>query len=202
MSVDERRSALIEAAFRVIADHGVEGATTRQICAHADMPLASFHYAFESRTALLGAVMETAVPNDLADLLASVLHETDDDAPAIGMEESIEQLFAAFYDHLKADPGRLQATISLGIYGHNHPELDTFGRRMYERQFEVASIVMRVAAERAGVTWSEPVENLGPIVIAATNSITLIYLSTADDKAIRTVIGSATRSLMTYVVSV
>ena len=69
MSVDQRREALIESAYRVIADHGVEGATTRRICAHAKMPLASFHYAFESRTALLAAVMDKAVPFDITLML-------------------------------------------------------------------------------------------------------------------------------------
>ena len=73
MSVDDRRTALVESAYRVIADHGVEGATTRRICAHAGMPLASFHYAFESRTALLWAVMEKAVPEDVSLMLESLL---------------------------------------------------------------------------------------------------------------------------------
>ena len=77
MSVDQRRSALLESAYRVIADHGVEGATTRRICAHAGMPLASFHYAFESRTALLCAVMETAVPTDIERMLHAVLPAAD-----------------------------------------------------------------------------------------------------------------------------
>jgi AcrR family transcriptional regulator len=202
MSVDERRRALIESAFRVIADHGVEGATTRRICAHAGMPLASFHYAFESRTALLSAVMETAVPTDITEMLQSVMHDSggdDSDNKRLGMQENMERQLTTFYDLVKADPGRTQATISLGIYAHNHPELQSFGKRMYQKQFEIASVALQSAAERSGVHWLAPVETLGPIVIAGTNSITLIYLSTADDEVIRTVITAVVRSLMTYV---
>ena len=43
MTVGERREALIEAAHQVIADHGVEGATTRRESAQAQMPHASYH---------------------------------------------------------------------------------------------------------------------------------------------------------------
>ena len=46
MSVEERREALIEAAYQVIADHGQEGATRREGCArqHAagQLPLSAF----------------------------------------------------------------------------------------------------------------------------------------------------------------
>lgn len=205
MSVDERRRALIESAFRVIADHGVEGATTRRICAHAGMPLASFHYAFESRTALLSAVMETAVPTDITEMLDTVIHDTDVDnadsnSKRLGMQENMERQLTTFFDLVKADPGRTQATISLGIYAHNHPELQSYGKRMYEKQFEVAAVALRIAAERSGVRWSQPPETLGPTVIATTNSITLIYLSTADEEVIRSVMASAVRAMMTYVV--
>ncbi len=201
MSVDQRRSALIESAYRVIADHGVEGATTRRICAHAGMPLASFHYAFESRTALLCAVMETAVPTDIERMLHTLLpgavySPTPDIA---NIRENMEGQFRAFYDLLKADPGRMQAAIALGIYAHNHPELQHVGKHMYEQLYRVASAGLQSITDLTGVVWTTPVEELGPVVIAATNSITLIYLSTADDKVVDAIIRSITDQLMTHV---
>lgn len=53
--VEERREALIDAAFRVIGEQGLSRASTRAIVAEAGMSLASFHYAFESRDQLLEA---------------------------------------------------------------------------------------------------------------------------------------------------
>lgn len=201
MSVDQRRSALVESAYRVIADHGVEGATTRRICAHAGMPLASFHYAFESRTALLCAVMETAVPTDIERMLHAVLHAADygsEPGPET-IRSSMVRQFHAFYDLLKADPGRMQATIAFGIYAHNHPELQQVGKHMYEQLYRVASAGLRSMADLTPIVWTTPVEDLGPLIIAATNSITLVYLSTADDKVVDAIIRSIADQLMTYV---
>nr|WP_238421174.1 TetR/AcrR family transcriptional regulator [Gordonia sp. 'Campus'] len=201
MSVDQRRSALIESAYRVIADHGVEGATTRRICAHAGMPLASFHYAFESRTALLCAVMETAVPTDIERMLHTVLPaaEYGPMPDKVAIRENMQRQFHAFYDLLKADPGRMQAAIALGIYAHNHPELQQVGKHMYEQLYRVSSEGLRTIAELTTAVWTTPVEELGPLIIAATNSITLVYLSTADDKVVDAIIRSITDQLMTHV---
>ncbi|AZG45342.1 hypothetical protein D7316_01938 [Gordonia insulae] len=201
MSVDQRRTALIEAAYRVIADHGVEGATTRRICAHANMPLASFHYAFDSRTALLCAVMETAVPSDINRMLESILPMiVDEGTGREAMQKNMRSQIEAFYTLLKADPGRMQATISLGIYAHNHAELQKVGKKMYERLYEVASLGLSVAAEKTEVEWRTPVAELGPVIIAATNAITLTYLSTSDDIAVGKIIEASTAALMSYVI--
>ncbi|MFW0791437.1 TetR/AcrR family transcriptional regulator [Gordonia sp. CPCC 205333] len=189
MSVEDRRSALISAAYRVIADLGVEGATTRRICAQAGMPLASFHYAFESRTALLRAVIDTAVPSDLGAVLDAISPGTNPQGEGIEhLRANMYENLDTFYEMLRADPGRMQATISLGIYAHNHPELDDAGKVMYERLYAIAGDGLRVGAARANVEFNVPVSDLAPLMIATTNAITLTYLSTADDKVVRQLI--------------
>lgn len=200
MSVAQRRAALIASAYRVIADHGVEGATTRRICAHADMPLASFHYAFESRSALLCAVMDRAVPEDITAMLESILPLV----PVTGqgrdaMLQSMYGHFRGFYRLLQADPGRMQAAIALGLYAHSHPELQQVGKAMYERLYEVAAIGLDLAGQRMGVRWTVPVADLGPVVIAITNTVTLTYLSTADDVTVERIIEIFVNALATYV---
>ena len=57
----ERRAALARAARTVIARDGLQAATTRAIVAEADMPLASFHYAFASRDELLAELVRRVV---------------------------------------------------------------------------------------------------------------------------------------------
>ncbi|RPA59869.1 TetR family transcriptional regulator [Gordonia oryzae] len=203
MSVTDRRAALVEAAYRVIADHGVEGATTRRICAHADMPLASFHYAFESRTALLCAVMKTAVPTDINQMLHTIQAEDDVAAGSAveAMETTMRHQLDAFYAMLKADPGRLQATISLGIYAHNHPELQRDGKTMYEDLYGVAAAGLDAGAARCGVRFVTPSAEIAPAMIGALISITLIYLSTADDAVVKSLMESLVRQTMSAVVA-
>ncbi|MBV6761917.1 MULTISPECIES: TetR/AcrR family transcriptional regulator [Rhodococcus] len=54
----ERRAELVAAAVRVIAAHGVDGATTRRIAEEANAPLATLHYCFSSKEVLFAAVFE------------------------------------------------------------------------------------------------------------------------------------------------
>lgn len=199
MSVEKRRAALVSAAYRVIADLGVEGATTRRICAQAGMPLASFHYAFESRTALLRAVIDTAVPSDVSALLDTISPETNPaGVGADHLRANMHENLLTFYEMLRADPGRLQATISLGIYAHNHPELDDAGKTMYERLYAIAGEGLRVGAARAGMEFDVPVSELAPLMIATTNAITLTYLSTADDKVVRQLITAVVNVMIAH----
>lgn len=52
----ERRSEFVDAAVRVIAIHGIEGATTRRIAEAANAPLATLHYCFSSKEELFSDV--------------------------------------------------------------------------------------------------------------------------------------------------
>lgn len=56
---EQRKRDFVEAAVRVIAEHGVPDATTRRIAEAAGAPLAALHYCFSSKEELFFAVSET-----------------------------------------------------------------------------------------------------------------------------------------------
>jgi AcrR family transcriptional regulator len=56
VSAAKRREDFIEAAVKVIAQHGVDGATTRRIAAEAGAPLASLHYCFSTKEQLFADI--------------------------------------------------------------------------------------------------------------------------------------------------
>jgi AcrR family transcriptional regulator len=58
MPAEHRRRQLIEAAARVMAEVGLEEATTRMIAAEAGAPLSSLHYTFRDKGELLSGVYE------------------------------------------------------------------------------------------------------------------------------------------------
>lgn len=68
----ERRQELIDAAVTVIAERGVDGATTRRIAEQADAPLATLHYCFSSKELLFSAVFE-----HISGLYSEVLNSYD-----------------------------------------------------------------------------------------------------------------------------
>ncbi|NMO00651.1 TetR/AcrR family transcriptional regulator [Gordonia sp. TBRC 11910] len=70
----ERRVELIDAAVRVIAESGVDGATTRRIADEANAPLATLHYCFASKEVLFAAVFEHVAGQYRDVLLANDCH--------------------------------------------------------------------------------------------------------------------------------
>ncbi|MFT3899191.1 MAG: TetR family transcriptional regulator [Gordonia sp. (in: high G+C Gram-positive bacteria)] len=199
MTVEQRRAALIDAAYEVIAESGVEGATTRRVCAHAEMPLASFHYAFESRMALLGAVIEQAVPRDLVVMIGEIQNEVPPGGMA-GMRREMTDTLRNLGDLMLQDAGRLQATASLAIFAHNHPELRSAGRKMYSTATETVAQALEVAAAKHGTAWSIEPGELGTLLISATDAIKMAYLTTSDEKVARTVVDGVVTWMMTYAV--
>lgn len=59
VGADLRRRDFVDATVKVIAEHGVAGATTRRIAAAAGCPLATLHYVFHTKEDLFYAVYES-----------------------------------------------------------------------------------------------------------------------------------------------
>jgi AcrR family transcriptional regulator len=76
---DERQRALVQAAFGIIAQRGLEGLRTREIAARADMNVAMVHYYFANKEALIGAVVEYLVEQHLLYQTSSA--SGDEDTP-------------------------------------------------------------------------------------------------------------------------
>jgi AcrR family transcriptional regulator len=58
---DRRRRDLVEAAFRQIAERGFEGLRTREVAAAAGVNIATLHYYFPTKEALIRGVVERAM---------------------------------------------------------------------------------------------------------------------------------------------
>src|SRR5437660_11540977 len=58
---EKRREELVRAAFNQIAEHGFEGLRTRDVAAEAGVNIATLHYYFPTKEALIGGVLEHAM---------------------------------------------------------------------------------------------------------------------------------------------
>lgn len=201
ISVERRRELLVKAAFRVIADHGVEAATTRRISAEAEMSLASFHYAFDSRDELLAELVARGTSDEFATFLAPL----NPSAAAPGdngvweAPEDIGELLKAgmmsYLDSVIADPGREAAMITLAQYARRTAGLEHFAHRLYDRYYEIAQASLEVAADALGATWATDPNHLAPLVVAATDGLTLAYLNTGDLEVAERIIDSTVSML-------
>jgi AcrR family transcriptional regulator len=188
ISAGERRAALLEAAFRVIAAEGVSAATTRAIVAEADMSLASFHYAFDSRDEMMRQLIGSVVENQAVAAFASLRYGSD-------IRTALRDGLQAFFDVVVGDPAREQTMFELMQYSLRTPELRGLPREQYASYRNAVSGLLETAAADTGVTWLLPVDDVARIVVTITDGITLAWLADGDTAAAHRVIEVAATSL-------
>ncbi|WP_202421667.1 TetR/AcrR family transcriptional regulator [Gordonia sp. SID5947] len=203
MSVEKRRELLLDAAFRVIARDGVDGATTRAICGAAQMTLSTFHYVFDSRDDLLADLVQRGTDIELSVIVEALTSASSDDIEGFdGIRIMLRESLFGYIDGLIDDPDREQAMISLNQYARQTAGLARLGTDMYHRYYEAIAYGLRRGAEQAGVDWDRPTDELAPLVVAATDGITLAYLNTRDrevceriaDATVTLLLGHVTRT--------
>jgi AcrR family transcriptional regulator len=177
IAATDRREALVRAALAVIARDGVHAATTRAITAEAGMSLASFHYAVPSRDELLRDVVELVVSSQDQAAFGTL----DLDAP--DLRTAVRAVLGSYLDILRADPVREQAMLELTQYALRSTALAGFPAAQYRVYRDLAFRLLEAGAERYGVDWDVPLDDLASLVISLTDGATLAWLATRDDDA-------------------
>ena len=188
MPAAERRLALLQAAFRVIAAQGVAGATTRAIVAEADMSLASFHYAFTSRDEMMRELIGHVIENETVAAFESLRYGND-------LRTAVRDGLQAFFEVVVADPAHEQTMFELMQYALRTPELDGLPREQYSGyRFAVAGLLETAAAD-TGMRWILPLDDVARMVVTITDGITLAWLADRDSAAASRVIEFAATSI-------
>jgi DNA-binding transcriptional regulator YbjK len=195
MSSGDRREELVSAALRVIARDGVTGATTRAIVAEAGMPLASFHYAFDSRDALMRELIATVIDTETTAVFASFEVGRD-------IRSTIADALIAFLDTIAIDPGHEQAMFELMQYALRTPGLEGLARDQWDGYRAAVAEILTAGAAQASITWALPVADVARIVVTITDGLTLAWLADRDRAAAERVIAFAADSLARLAVPV
>lgn len=168
----ERRADLVAAAVRVIAEHGVDGATTRRIAEEANAPLAMLHYCFATKELLFAAVFE-----DLAGKYREVLTANDihGDLPS-----TARALLRGVMDWYRENPA----------YGATIVELISWGQReggqaetVYNAAFETMRTILENTTADGGPVGADTIDRLIYLVSVLSDGFALNWLVFADAEA-------------------
>ncbi len=176
MPAGERRAALARAALTVASRDGLAAATTRAIVKEAGMPLASFHYAVESRDQLLRDVIGLVVAEE-GQAAGSLLGDARD------IRQAVREALGAYLELVRRDPGHEQAMFELTQYALRTSGLGDLPAEQYESYQATAASLLEAGAERLGIVWSVPVADLARLLVALTDGLTLAWLADRDDAA-------------------
>lgn len=182
-----RRKQLINAAMRVIAREGVDGATTRKIADEAQAPLATLHYCFQTKENLLWAVFEhlaELVRNDL-----SGAHAHAHTASAL-----VAELLRETVQWAIENPAPNRAQIEIWLWARrNDPE---FALRIYDMFIQTWKDCLRQA--RAPLP-EEDLETLTRVFVAMIDGLCMQLITHGDESAVLREADTAREMLMAYV---
>lgn len=176
-----KRQIVLDATLRIIAEDGVEAATTRRIAAAAGVGQSGLFYSFGSRDGLLAAVVELGIETEIAsfDELLTQL-EASPAVPDVSITELFRRGLTIYLDALAADPAKERALISLALYAQRTPGIEHLAARLYDGYYGLVTRVLDASASSVGFTWTKPTTELAPLVVAFTDGLTMAYLAHPD----------------------
>jgi AcrR family transcriptional regulator len=197
ISAVDRRSALVDAALRVVAERGVAHATTRAIVAEAGMKLASFHYAFESRDELMTELIRSVTADEASAVLPAAAPAAEE--PVAAGEDSLRGILRSglqrYADHLVAEPLREKAMLELTQYALRSPQMQHLAREQYDAYHALAATALESAAGRSGCEWLRPVDDVARLLVALTDGLTVAWLVDRNGPATATLLDLAADSV-------
>lgn len=178
IAITDRREALLAAALRVIARDGVAHASTRAIAAEADMPVASFHYVFASRDAMLQELIEAVVEGQRAAVAIGV-------GETVSLTDFVGAALHGWLDRALLRPETEVALHELVTWSRWAPGMGGLAATIYRHHEETALSFIDAAHALFGTVWSVPDGELARLVIVITDGVADRWLVDRDEQAAR-----------------
>lgn len=174
MPAAERRAELVAAAVRMIAAHGVEGATTRRIAQEANAPLATLHYCFSTKEVLFAAVFEYVTGQ-----YREVLTDSDVDGD---VETTARALLRGVMEWYLANPHFGPAIVELISWGQRQEGKQA--EMVYKEAFGTIRPILEAGAAAAGQSVdANTIDELTYIMSTLSDGFALNWLVFTDRTA-------------------
>jgi AcrR family transcriptional regulator len=173
---EDRRQALVQAAFNEIAERGFEGLRTREVAAGVGLNIATLHYYFPTKEALIRGVVTHAM-----DRFRSTL------APHGSPADQLRNHLRAVRKLLRDEPEIGAVMGELALRSARDPSLARIMREMNDAWQRTLRGLLRRAAREGYLNHELDNDEVPALIMATLMSSTLPSVSSADrtDKAFR-----------------
>jgi AcrR family transcriptional regulator len=174
--VDTTRTAMLEAAKRMLREQGYSGLSTRDVALAAGVPLSQIHYHFGSKQGLVAAMFEYQ-NTQLLDRQKEMYAD-----PSMTISEQWERACDYLDDDLKS--GYVRTLMELWAAGWSDPEVARLVRESIGGWMELLTSVARKAENRFGSLEPFSAEDISALVGAAFIGAEAFLLLDSDSKRI------------------
>lgn len=166
------RQRILEAARVALARDGFEGITTRRIAEAAGVNIATLHYHFGSKEALLTEAIRFA--------LTVVADRTFCAMQGAGtLDEALEAGFAAFWAIVRDQPGTIR--LELTVRGFRDESARAAAAEIHAALTDSIAQLIRRFAPTEPPTGAAPIESVARFTVSAMDGILLTYYATRDE---------------------
>jgi AcrR family transcriptional regulator len=163
----DRRPALVLAAFNQIAERGFEGLRTREVAAEAGVNIATLHYYFPTKEALIRGVVEHAMGRFRSTL-----------APHGSPADQLRNHLTAVRELLRDEPQLGVVMGELALRAGRDAAIGGIVRGTTEAWYRTVRGLLRRAARAGELSAELDSDGVAALVVAALTSMTLPTMST------------------------
>ncbi len=189
MSVDDRRTRLLDAAIVVMKRDGVPQTTTRAIVAEAGMQIGVFHYCFRSKEELVFEVLRLLTERSFG-AVGSILGQSGSTAEAIRLG------LAAYWEHVRANPEERLLIFELTHHSLRHTGHEGAAQALFDNYGLGVETFLAHAAALDGAVFTTDPAVLSRYAIAHMQGVTLQWLVSRDEALATQLLDQLTRHLI------
>jgi AcrR family transcriptional regulator len=175
-SQEKRRQELVLAAFDLIAEHGFEGLRTRDVAARVGVNIATLHYYFPTKEALIRGVLDQAMVRFRSTL-----------APHGSPADQLKNHLRAVRKLLVEEPELKAVMGELALRSARDSSIAEIMAEMYEAWHATMRGLLRRAVKEGGLRSELDSDGVAALVVATLTAATLPTLSGTprSDQALR-----------------
>ena len=173
---DDRRQALVQAAFNEIAERGFEGLRTREVAAEVGVNIATLHYYFPTKEALIRGVVELAMQRFRSTL-----------APHGSPTDQLRNHLRAVRQLLHEEPRLAAVMAELALRSARDPGLARIMEETNDTWHRMVRGLLRRAVREGHLQPEVDSDDVAAVVVATLASMTLPAMAGPNrtDQAIR-----------------
>ena len=175
----ETRARIVGGALRALEMHGLNDTTTRRIATEADVRLATLHYHFDSKEAVLLAVLDMLV-SELAVTLEA------DTSTCTSLEARIAEVVRASWAYVERTRAKQIVQYELTLYALRTRGSEWLAARQYEGYVDAyATLLERGAASSAPTLTRAQARDLAHLILAGVDGLILQALAGAAEQHLK-----------------
>jgi len=172
---EDRRRALVASAFRQIAEHGFEGLRTREVAADAGVNIATLHYYFPTKEALIRGVVAYAMARFRSTL-----------APHGSPDDQLANHLRAVRALLRSEPEIGAVMGELALRSARDASLAGILRESNDAWYRTLRGLLRRAARAGNLSPALDSDEAAAMIVATLTSMVLPSIASArKDQALR-----------------